>query len=206
MKKADNKYWFQDGWQDFIEHYSIRTGYFLIFRYEGNSSFTVHIYNLTTAEINYPPNTLGGSGGTVYGNHYQVFEEIEDEDSVEILGSSPSSIVTSSMRDRLFGDSANQLTPGKNYSPPSLQNLFNGAKHNWTDAGKLHTPKVAALQEGNNSTQDNGTQHKKSKKTLDEIKSCTPGEGTESVKKTVRKRRKRDPSKFIELIHLNTFY
>ncbi|XP_062022842.1 B3 domain-containing transcription factor VRN1 [Rosa rugosa] len=194
LKKADNKYWFQDGWQDFIERYSIRTGYFLIFRYEGNSSFTVHIYNLTTAEINYPPNTLGGSGGTVYGNHYQVFEEIEDEDSVEILGSSPSSIVTSSMRDRLFGDSANQLTTGKNYSPPSLQNLFNGAKHNWTDAGKLHTPKVAALQEGNNSTQDNGTQHKKSKKTVDEVKSCTPGEGTESVKKTVRKRRKRDPN------------
>lgn len=204
MKKAaENKYWFQDGWQDFIERYSIRIGYFLIFRYEGNSSFIVNIFNLTTAEINYPPNALSGTGGTVCSNQYQVFEEMEDEDSVEIMGSSPSSIVTNTMRDKLFGDVANQLTPGKNYSPPSLQNLFNGAKHNWTDAGKLHTPKVAGLQ-GNNSTQDNGTELKKSKKAVDEVKSCTPGEGTQSDKKTVRKRRKRDPSKFDELIFFNS--
>ncbi|KAL6209694.1 hypothetical protein ACLB2K_020634 [Fragaria x ananassa] len=192
-KAAENKYWFQDGWQDFIERYSIHIGYFLIFRYEGNSSFIVNIFNLTTAEINYPPNALSGTGGTVCSNQYQVFEEMEDEDSVEIMGSSPLSIVTNTMRDKLVGDVANQLTPGKNYSPPSLQNLFNGAKHNWTDAGKLHTPKVAGLQ-GNNSTQDNGTERKKSKKAVDEVKSCTPGEGTQSDKKTVRKRRKRDPN------------
>ncbi|XP_050364414.1 B3 domain-containing transcription factor VRN1-like isoform X2 [Argentina anserina] len=194
LKKADNKYWFQDGWQDFVERYSIRIGYFLIFRYEGTSSFTVHIYNLATAEINYQHNTLSGTGGTV-SNHYQVFEEMEDDDAVEILGSSSSSsMVNTSLRDKLFGDTANQLTPGKNYSPPSLQNLFIGAKHNWTDAGKLHTPKVAALQEGNNSMQDNGTAHKKSKKTVDEAKSSTPGEGTQSAKKTARKRRKPDPN------------
>ncbi|XP_017971809.1 PREDICTED: B3 domain-containing transcription factor VRN1 isoform X4 [Theobroma cacao] len=40
IKKADNKVWFQEGWQEFVERYYIRVGYFLIFRYEGNSAFS----------------------------------------------------------------------------------------------------------------------------------------------------------------------
>ncbi|KAB2635759.1 B3 domain-containing transcription factor VRN1-like [Pyrus ussuriensis x Pyrus communis] len=169
VKKVDNKFWFHGGWQDFIEHYSIRVGYLLTFRYEGRSSFTVHIFNLKTAEINYQPNTLSSTGGSV--DRYQVFEEMEDDDSVEILGSSPTSVVTDSLRDKCFGGSTNQLTPGKNCTPPSLQNLFNGSKPknyvNWSDAGNLHLSKGDDLQ---------------------------AGEDIRSIKKTVRKKRKVNPN------------
>ncbi|XP_009342414.2 B3 domain-containing transcription factor VRN1 isoform X2 [Pyrus x bretschneideri] len=167
VKKVDNKFWFHGGWQEFIEHYSIRVGYFLTFRYEGCSSFTVHIFNLKTAEINYQPTALSSTGGSVY--RYQVFEEMEDDDSVEILGSSPTSIVTDSLRDKRFGDSANQLMPGKNCTP-SLQNLFNGSKPkncmSRSDAGNLHLSKGDDLQ---------------------------AGEDTRSIKKTMRKKRKVNP-------------
>ncbi|GMI88204.1 REPRODUCTIVE MERISTEM 39, REDUCED VERNALIZATION RESPONSE 1 [Hibiscus trionum] len=40
IKKADNKVWFQEGWQEFLERYYIRVGYVLVFRYEGNSAFS----------------------------------------------------------------------------------------------------------------------------------------------------------------------
>ncbi|XP_068323997.1 B3 domain-containing transcription factor VRN1-like isoform X2 [Pyrus communis] len=167
VKKVDNKFWFHGVWQEFIEHYSIRVGYFLTFRYEGCSSFTVHIFNLKTAEINYQPTALSSTGGSVY--RYQVFEEMEDDDSVEILGSSPTSIVTDSLRDKRFGDSANQLMPGKNCTP-SLQNLFNGSKPkncmSRSDAGNLHLSKGDDLQ---------------------------AGEDTRSIKKTMRKKRKVNP-------------
>ncbi|KAM1453412.1 hypothetical protein EV1_003052 [Malus domestica] len=167
IKKVDNKFWFHGGWLEFIEHYSIRVGYFLTFRYEGRSSFTVHIFNLKTAEINYQPNALSSTGGSIY--RYQVFEEMEDDDSVEILGSSPTSIVTDSLRDKRFGDSANKLIPGKNCTP-LLQNLFNGSKPkncmSRSDAGNLHLSKGDDLQ---------------------------AGEDTQSIKKTMRKKRKVNP-------------
>ena len=55
LKKVDNNIWFCNGWQDFVEYHSICYGYFLVFRYEGNSSFHVLIFDKTTIEIQYPP-------------------------------------------------------------------------------------------------------------------------------------------------------
>ena len=45
--------WFHDGWQEFVEYYSIGFAYFLIFEYEGNSEFEVHIFDTTACEISY---------------------------------------------------------------------------------------------------------------------------------------------------------
>ncbi|KAE8706592.1 B3 domain-containing transcription factor VRN1 [Hibiscus syriacus] len=56
IKKTDNKVWFKEGWQEFVERYYIRVGYFLIFRYEENSVFRVSIFNLYNSEINYQTN------------------------------------------------------------------------------------------------------------------------------------------------------
>ena len=56
LKKVDNNIWFCNGWQDFVEYHSICYGYFLVFRYEGNSSFHVLIFDKTTTEIQYPLN------------------------------------------------------------------------------------------------------------------------------------------------------
>ena len=55
LKKADNNIWFCNGWQDFVEYRSICYGYFLVFRYEGNSSFHVLIFDKIATEIHYPP-------------------------------------------------------------------------------------------------------------------------------------------------------
>ncbi|XP_022763319.1 B3 domain-containing transcription factor VRN1-like isoform X2 [Durio zibethinus] len=80
IKKADNKIWFQEGWQEFVERYYIRVGYLLIFRYEGNSGFSVSIFNLYNSEINYQTNALVG---TQY-NHGKLypFEELEDDECI----------------------------------------------------------------------------------------------------------------------------
>ena len=44
LKKSDNNIWFCNGWQDFVEYHSICYGYFLVFKYEGISSFHVLIH------------------------------------------------------------------------------------------------------------------------------------------------------------------
>ena len=55
LKKVDNNIQFCDGQQDFVEYHSICYGYFLVFRYEGNLSFHVFIFDKTATEIQYPP-------------------------------------------------------------------------------------------------------------------------------------------------------
>ncbi|XP_050235061.1 B3 domain-containing transcription factor VRN1-like isoform X2 [Mercurialis annua] len=56
MRKDQNDIWFDDGWHDFVEHYSIGKGYFLIFAYRGFSSFGVFIFDTTACEIEYTEN------------------------------------------------------------------------------------------------------------------------------------------------------
>ena len=53
LKKANNNISFCNGWQNFVEYHSICYSYFLVFRYEGNSSFHVLIFDKTTSEIQY---------------------------------------------------------------------------------------------------------------------------------------------------------
>ncbi|XP_062152445.1 B3 domain-containing transcription factor VRN1-like [Alnus glutinosa] len=54
LEKAKKKIWFHHGWQDFVEYHSIRCGYFLIFRYDGNSKFRVLVLDDSATEIQYP--------------------------------------------------------------------------------------------------------------------------------------------------------
>ena len=51
---GDDGVWFQSGWQEFAEYYSIGYGHFLVFRYEGDSTFRVLIFDKTASEIEYP--------------------------------------------------------------------------------------------------------------------------------------------------------
>ncbi|XP_039038444.1 B3 domain-containing transcription factor VRN1-like [Hibiscus syriacus] len=78
IKKVDNKVWFHEGWPEFVDRYYIRIGYFLIFRYEGNSAFSVSIFNLYNSEINYQTNALVGTQYN-HGKPYP-FEELEDDE------------------------------------------------------------------------------------------------------------------------------
>lgn len=72
LRKTENKIWFQEGWQEFVERYYIRVGYFLIFRYEGSSAFNVSIFNLQNSEVNHFSNTA------MFKRPYP-FEELEDD-------------------------------------------------------------------------------------------------------------------------------
>ncbi|XP_059428682.1 B3 domain-containing transcription factor VRN1-like [Corylus avellana] len=53
LEKHNMEIWFDDGWQDFMEYHSIHYGYFLVFRYEGNSKFHVLVFDNTATEIQY---------------------------------------------------------------------------------------------------------------------------------------------------------
>lgn len=54
LQRAHNKIWFVDGWQQFAEHHSLTHGQFLVFSYQGNSTFHVRIFDFTSCEIDYP--------------------------------------------------------------------------------------------------------------------------------------------------------
>ncbi|CDP17941.1 unnamed protein product [Coffea canephora] len=53
IEKDENMLWLRDGWQRFAEHHSLTFGYFLWFKYKGNSEFDVAIFDLTATEIDY---------------------------------------------------------------------------------------------------------------------------------------------------------
>ena len=54
LAKYDEKLWLREGWPEFAKHCSFKRGNLLIFRYEGNSKFSVVIFDETTVEIEYP--------------------------------------------------------------------------------------------------------------------------------------------------------
>ncbi|XP_062092378.1 B3 domain-containing transcription factor VRN1 [Humulus lupulus] len=196
LKKADNRIWFHDGWQDFVDRYGIRLGYLLIFRYEGNTTFNVFIFNLTTSEINYQGNSMHSSQA-IYNNRYQIFEEMED-DSDEIVGFSSGRMATGPLKAKLLGERAEQMTQGKVFNPPSLQNLFNGSKLNcinWGNEGNLDPAKGAGnFQAQNQLTHGVGVQFNvmESKKSGGEVKMNNSEEELRRSKKAGRKKRKID--------------
>ncbi|CAH8342006.1 unnamed protein product [Eruca vesicaria subsp. sativa] len=136
LRKSDNnKIWFQDGWQEFVDRYSIRIGYLLIFRYEGNSAFSVYIYNLSHSEINYHSPALMDTPH----NHLKrarLFEDLEDEDAAEVVF--PSSVYPSTQHPE-------GTAPGnKGFASSAIQSFFAGpVKAEETTPTPTPTPKVA---------------------------------------------------------------
>ncbi|XP_021274943.1 B3 domain-containing transcription factor VRN1-like [Herrania umbratica] len=83
LTKADGKVWLKNGWQEFLNHYSLEYGHFLVFRYEGNCNFHVIIFDRSASEIEYPYTSNN------HGQHKELpeekIEESEDDDSIQIL-------------------------------------------------------------------------------------------------------------------------
>ncbi|RVW70813.1 B3 domain-containing transcription factor VRN1 [Vitis vinifera] len=75
LLKLHGEVLFSTGWQQFVEHYSIEYGYFLLFRYEGDSHFHVLVFDMTASEIEYPYAT----DPTIDHAHHQVSLEILDD-------------------------------------------------------------------------------------------------------------------------------
>lgn len=197
LKKVDNRIWFVDGWQDFVQRYSIGIGYFLVFTYEGNSNFIVHIFNMSTAELNYQSAMRSRTEGPCYANYHPIFEDIEDIDSFEFLDSSPSNLTPGALQDKVFSGSLDQLTPAKNHTP-SLQNLFNGGSKlnhvNWGDIGGTLSSKSAIQSTRDIGVQFNANEFKKSTEGLKLRYPNEEGVNNTDTKKTSRKKRKSDPS------------
>ncbi|PNY12437.1 B3 domain-containing protein [Trifolium pratense] len=62
LKKCDENVFFCNKWQEFVEYYSIGYGCYLSFKYEGNSKFSVIIFDATSVEICYPFKTPSSNG------------------------------------------------------------------------------------------------------------------------------------------------
>ncbi|KAK2381988.1 B3 domain-containing transcription factor VRN1 [Trifolium repens] len=196
LKKEDSKFWFVNGWHEFVQNYSIGTGYLLLFRYEGKSSFIVNIYSFATSEINYKSPAQSSNKAPHFAKHLEVFEDLEDEDSIEMMHLSPTNLTHSPLQNKAVSGSADKVTPGKSHSPPALKNLFNGSKLNSLD---------------NQMTRDVGLQFNvvEFKKSTEEVKLRTATD--EKVKKTATKKRKSDvlepPSEHEDEVEMrNRFY
>ncbi|KAL4389340.1 hypothetical protein AHAS_Ahas03G0035300 [Arachis hypogaea] len=184
LKKLDNGFWFVDGWAEFVQRYSIGVGYLIVFQYEGKSTFIVRIFNLATSEISYQSPVRSSNEGAYFANRLKIFEELEDEDSAEY--SSPSGLTPGALQ--------NKFTPEKNYTPPPLQNLFNGSKLNsvnWGDSANTLSSRSANSLDSQ-LTRDIGVQFNaiEFKRSTDELKLRTSV--GEKEKKAPRKKRKSD--------------
>lgn len=51
LRRDEGKVWFQNGWNEFAEHFSISDGYFLFFQYLKRSTFYVVIFNQSGTPI-----------------------------------------------------------------------------------------------------------------------------------------------------------
>ncbi|KAK7855989.1 b3 domain-containing transcription factor vrn1 [Quercus suber] len=51
LTKCDGEVCFQNGWFEFASCYALTMGHLLVFRYEGNSQFSVLIFNATTTKV-----------------------------------------------------------------------------------------------------------------------------------------------------------
>lgn len=90
LQKVNGKLWFHKGWHEFVECYSIRVGYFLVFIYEGKSNFNVHMFDLTVSEIKNPCNSLSQLQESSHDNPCLIPPE-KDDGLEKILGFRPPS-------------------------------------------------------------------------------------------------------------------
>jgi hypothetical protein len=119
LKKVDNCISFVDGWQDFIERYSIDIGYLLVFTYEGKSNFIVYIFR--TAEIDYYSTMRSRVEGPFHQICNPIFEGIEDIDSFDFLDSAPSN-PTGALQGNDSTGCMDQLIPAENHIQQRQEN------------------------------------------------------------------------------------
>ncbi|KAJ4716407.1 B3 domain-containing transcription factor VRN1-like [Melia azedarach] len=79
LKKDGRKIWFHENWNAFVKHHSICFGHFVVFEYIKHSTFDVLVFDTTACEIDYPT-----TQNEKHNSEEQ--DEIKNEDSVEILG------------------------------------------------------------------------------------------------------------------------
>nr|POE44659.1 hypothetical protein CFP56_78169 [Quercus suber] len=63
LTKSDGEVCFGNGWCEFASSHALALGHFLVFRYDGNSEFSVLIFDATATEIEYPAAELQCGAG-----------------------------------------------------------------------------------------------------------------------------------------------
>ncbi|KAK6258455.1 hypothetical protein SCA6_012929 [Theobroma cacao] len=85
--KSDGDVWLQNGWKEFAEHYSLKHGHFLVFKYQGDCNFQVLIFDMSASEIEYPHISPNMDRDEVCQEPNK--EEDAKDDSVEVLYETP---------------------------------------------------------------------------------------------------------------------
>ncbi|KAJ0077253.1 hypothetical protein Patl1_36240 [Pistacia atlantica] len=145
LRKDNHKLWFDNGWYKFIEDCSIHVGYLLVFKYQRNSNFNVHIFDLATSEIKYPSDTCSRLEEPSHVKQCPLEEHIEDINPVEILASSASCPTPGSSINKAFYESV-------------CYNWNNNSKFGVSSENLHPVEKVCHLEATSHSTRDVGTQ------------------------------------------------
>ncbi|CAJ1977621.1 unnamed protein product [Sphenostylis stenocarpa] len=75
--------WFEKGWKDFAEYYSLDQGHFIFFKYEGTSHIEVLIHDQSALEIAYPSASTRDEKDTPDNNSE---DECPDQKATQIAG------------------------------------------------------------------------------------------------------------------------
>ncbi|KAE8779143.1 B3 domain-containing protein [Hordeum vulgare] len=59
---ADGRMYLDRGWKQFVRAYDLGIGYFLVFRYEGNATFAVKVFDTTMCRRRYQDDDDAGNG------------------------------------------------------------------------------------------------------------------------------------------------
>ncbi|KAE8783375.1 B3 domain-containing protein [Hordeum vulgare] len=59
---TDGSMYLDRGWKQFVRAYDLRIGYFLVFRYDGNATFAVKVFNMTICRRCYPDDDDASNG------------------------------------------------------------------------------------------------------------------------------------------------
>ncbi|KAK9993955.1 hypothetical protein SO802_023658 [Lithocarpus litseifolius] len=118
LEKANNNIWFRGGWRDFVDYHSINYGYFLVFKYKGNSKFHVLVFDMTATEIEYPSSRDKKRQGNLKENGMSTSRELcvkhEVDTELIIIENSPTSSTRGSV---LSGGRERALQAARMFKP-----------------------------------------------------------------------------------------
>ncbi|CAI0554286.1 unnamed protein product [Linum tenue] len=166
--------WLRNGWQEFVDHYKLSHGCFLLFEYRSYSRFKLLMLGANGLELELPVSGFVNVG--LNGN--QEFPEDEEEESVdansvEILGSS----VVKEMNNNVEGGGRQPAQP--RCAENAKQNgVMSARKRRAADDGEWRK----ANQEGPRANRANGNPFRRDKAESSRIPSMTEHEGLSMMK------------------------
>ncbi|KAI3966129.1 hypothetical protein MKW92_019970 [Papaver armeniacum] len=126
LREAEGVLFFENGWPEFMEFYSICVGHVILFRYDGDSKFQVHIFGMDSTEIDYPSHIDNTNHDT------EITSTHSDEDEVEVASIHSGSIQSNYEPSMSSESSLNSGSTHSNYEPSmsSESSLNSGSTRN----------------------------------------------------------------------------